>query len=127
MKIYELENIDNIKETLSNFNEYLINKYPTDSLSLFVTAIGDIKISAFVVQKSERQSGVGSAIMTEITQFADKTGSRLILTPGIRDPHRGTTSQSRLVKFYRRFGFVPNQGRNKDYRISELMYRNPKL
>ena len=36
------------------------------------------------------------------------------------------TSQARLKKFYKKFGFVENKGRNKDFEISELMYREPK-
>jgi hypothetical protein len=38
----------------------------------------------------------------------------------------GASSVSRLKKFYKQFGFVENKGRNKDYEISEAMYRLPK-
>ena len=39
----------------------------------------------------------------------------------------GASSVSRLTKFYRRFGFKPNKGRNKDFRTRDTMLRNPVL
>ncbi|MDC1446571.1 hypothetical protein N8344_01205, partial [bacterium] len=45
--------------------------------------------------------------------------------PGLLDKQHGTTSQSRLRKFYKRFGFIDNKGRNKNYEFRNLMIRYP--
>ncbi len=63
--------------------------------------------------------------MRDIVDYADATGKRVVLTPGQKDDRHGTTSRSRLVTFYKRFGFVENKGRAKDFTISESMYREP--
>lgn len=60
--------------------------------------------------------------MEGLTRYADKVGKPILLSPS--SDFGG--SKTRLVKFYRRFGFVPNKGRNKDYRFSQTMIRQPK-
>jgi len=91
---------------------------------MYETKDGDIKLDHLVVKKGQRKEGVGSDIMKRITSHADQNGKRILLTTGVKDPHMGTTSGSRLKKFYKRFGFVENRGRNKDFRLSETMYRD---
>jgi len=73
-----------------------------------------------VVPKELRGQGVGTEFMEALTKAADEDGAQLALTPS---NHFGG-SKSRLVDFYRRFGFVPNKGRKADYSISESMYRD---
>ncbi|MDV6318823.1 LPD38 domain-containing protein [Chromohalobacter sp. HP20-39] len=69
----------------------------------------------------EREQGTGSAVMRRLTDWADASGRTLALTPS--SDFGG--SVKRLHEFYRRFGFMENKGRNKDYEISEAMYREP--
>ncbi|NWO10145.1 hypothetical protein HLV40_07010 [Chromohalobacter salexigens] len=69
----------------------------------------------------EREQGTGSAVMRRLTDWADASGRTMALTPS--SDFGG--SVKRLHEFYRRFGFVENKGRNKDYEISEAMYREP--
>jgi len=38
----------------------------------------------------------------------------------------GASSKERLKRFYRRFGFVSNKGRQKDFTLFDSMYRLPK-
>ena len=54
---------------------------------------------------------------------ADTKGKPIGLTPSA--DFGG--NKARLTKFYKRFGFVPNKGKNKDYTISESMVRPAKL
>jgi hypothetical protein len=61
--------------------------------------------------------------MTEITSFADEGGKTIALSPSV---DFGGTSVNRLKDFYKQFGFVENKGKNKDFSISESMYRLPK-
>ncbi len=84
----------------------------------------DLILDNLIVPKDKRNQGIGSQAMKAISDFADRNGMRLVLTPGVRDPKgQGTTSRNRLVRFYRRFGLIPNKGRNKDFSISEGMLR----
>jgi protein-L-isoaspartate O-methyltransferase len=94
------------------------------SLSMFLSN-GDLKVNMIAVKKEDMGSGKGSSAMERITSYADQNGLRIKLSPGLKDDGFGTTSRSRLVKFYKRFGFVENKGRAKDFSISESMYRNP--
>ena len=85
----------------------------------------EINIGMIAVQKGELGKGTGSKAMERITEFADKKGARITLTTGVKDDGFGTTSATRLKRFYKRFGFVENKGRNKDFSISGNMYREP--
>ena len=82
---------------------------------------GVLVVPKIVVPISERNRGVGSAVMRELAQYADERGMRLALTPS--GDFGGDVS--RLKKFYGRFGFVKNTGRSRDLSISEDMIREP--
>ncbi|NJO65231.1 MAG: GNAT family N-acetyltransferase [Richelia sp. RM2_1_2] len=127
MNLMELfEDTSILKRNIASFKEYLKGKYPLTSLELFITNIGDLEIASIIVDKSHRKEHVGTNVINEISAFADNNNLRIVLTPGIRDKHHGTTSRDRLVKFYKGFGFIANSGRNKDFTISNTLYRNPK-
>ena len=81
----------------------------------------EINVSLVVVHPEARGKGLGRQIFLDLTNYADQAGKTIILTP---DASFGT-SKAKLVKFYKSLGFVMNKGRNKDYEISELMYRRP--
>lgn len=77
----------------------------------------DIKI-----EPSEQGKGLGTAFMEDLCKYADWSDLQIRLSPS--DAH-GASSISRLVNFYKRFGFVENKGKNKNLSFSETMYRNP--
>ena len=79
-------------------------------------------LSKVVVPKEMRGSGRGSAFMGELTRLADDDAAKLALSPS--SDFGG--SKARLEQFYRRFGFVPNKGRARDFEIMESMYREPR-
>lgn len=87
---------------------------------------GEIKLQSLIVPKNSRKQGLGSQAMEKLIAYADTLNKRIILTPGVTDDFHGTTSRSRLVNFYKQFGFIENKGRHKDFTISDGMYRNPK-
>ena len=95
-----------------------------DTLFIHDTNRGDIKVSSLIIAKENRNQGIGTAFMNDLIRYADENNKRIVLSPGDRDDRHGTTSRTRLIKFYKRFGFVENKGRNKDYRISDTMIRN---
>lgn len=126
MRFHEL-----ITETVSSsdinaLSDYLEKKYQLKSINLFMDSSGRMEIGMIAVDKDKMGTGVGTKAMNEITDFADANGLQITLTPALQDKNFGTTSQARLTRFYKRFGFVENKGRNKDYSISRSMYRDPK-
>jgi predicted GNAT family acetyltransferase len=110
--------------TVKDVSNSLMNKYDGLELDLYDSKNTNvITLSKIVVPKNLRKSGIGSDVMTEITSFADEGGKTIALSPSV---DFGGTSVNRLKDFYKQFGFVENKGKNKDFSISESMYRLPK-
>nr|WP_278187030.1 hypothetical protein [Acinetobacter higginsii] len=80
-----------------------------------------ISLHKILVPESQRNQGVGTKAMQDIIQYADATNRTIALTPS----SDFGSNKNRLTNFYKRQGFVENKGRNKDYEISETMYRAP--
>ena len=91
-----------------------------------VSLHGDAKkgyvLSKIEVSGDERNAGQGTKAMQDIVDRMDREGAIIALTPD--DAFGG--NKNRLIKFYKRFGFVPNKGRNKDFRFRETLIRYPK-
>lgn len=114
------------REAISDFSDQLKQKHGLSHLSIYPTNAGDLNLSMIEVPREMRKQGIGTAALRDIVDYADQSGMRLTLTPGLKDSRHGTTSRGRLVDFYKQFGFVENKGRNKDFTISEGMYRPAK-
>lgn len=110
---------------LGRVADEISERHGLQSLELYPRSNGDVEIGHIETPKGKRGTGIGTRAMQDILAYADGIGARLILTPASRDDGFGTTSRARLVKFYKRFGFVQNRGRNKDFTIMDGMYRNP--
>jgi GNAT superfamily N-acetyltransferase len=78
-------------------------------------------LEKIVVKEEERGKGSGTEAMKRLMDWADKSGQTVALTP---DPVHGG-NKKRLIEFYKRFGFKPNKGKNKDFRFQETMIREP--
>lgn len=83
---------------------------------------GVIVLSKIVVKKEARSQGTGTKAMELICAYADKRKMPLALSP--TTDFGGT--KSRLVQFYKRFGFVENKGRDRIMGVTETMVRRPK-
>ena len=79
-------------------------------------------LSRLYVPKDLRGRGYAKEAMNALTDWADRYGITLLLTP----TNEWGASKARLIQFYKEFGFVENKGSNKDYRYMETMYRKPK-
>lgn len=100
--------------------EKLKEKYPT--VDFFLSENEDeINLSKVVVPKESRGTGIGSNFMKDLTEYADDKKKKIVLTPS--SDFGGT--KSRLIEFYKRFGFVENKGKNKDFSTRETMIRLP--
>ena len=78
-----------------------------------------VMLSQVVVPKELRNQGIGTKYMQDLIDYADSVGKRVELSPSA--DFGG--NKNKLKEFYSRFGFVENKGRNKDFEISESMYR----
>lgn len=93
-----------------------------DGLKLSIFGNGqNVTLSKIIIPDGSRGAGIGSQVMNKITEWADQNQKTIALTPSA--DFGG--NKKRLGEFYKRFGFVENKGRNKDFEISESMYRSP--
>jgi len=80
-----------------------------------------VVLNVIIVDQSDRNQGLGSAVMDEVSKWADEQGVIIALTPG----SDFGSSVSRLRRFYMEFGFAENKAHRKDYRTRERMIRYP--
>ncbi|ELY5696521.1 GNAT family N-acetyltransferase [Acinetobacter baumannii] len=80
-----------------------------------------LSLHKIVVPEAMRNQGNGTKAMQDIISYADSQNKTIALTPS--SDFGG--NKNRLTSFYKKLGFVENKGRNKDYEISESMYRSP--
>jgi DNA repair protein RadC/GNAT superfamily N-acetyltransferase len=113
------------QDDLEELSNQIVSKHGLDDLTLWLHKNGDVEISTIINFPENRGRGAGTRAMNDIIQFADAHGLRLILSPAQRGDPGGTTSRARLVRFYKRFGFVENKGRNRDFKIMQSMIRAP--
>ena len=83
-----------------------------------------IYLALIVVNEEDQYSGYGTGFMEDLCEWADSRGKIITLTP---DDDFGASSVSRLVKFYKRFGFVENKGKNTDFTHKQYMHRKPNI
>lgn len=122
------------QETLDAFAQSLRDKIGPDLtvLDLRLKSPGSMSIESMAAAREAQHAGIGTAAMVEIVRFADRNRLRIELSLGRKgyqptDESKKTSSSERLRRFYRRFGFVDNRGRHKDYALSVYtsMYREP--
>lgn len=100
-------------------DQALMDEYGLSNVTM--SKKGDVVKLDKIVAK-EMNQGNGTRFMTDLATVADRHGWTLSLTP---DASFGASSISRLKKFYKRFGFKDNKGRNTDFTINESMVRRP--
>jgi GNAT superfamily N-acetyltransferase len=74
---------------------------------------------------NDRKQGVGTAIMRELCTFADRNAAQISLKPASKSDYAATTSRGRLVRFYRRFGFVVEKVKPAEFTVIPIMVRQP--
>jgi len=78
-----------------------------------------LQLDAIIVPKGMRKQGLGSKIMKQVIKYSEEVNKPIFLSP---DTSYGGSSFERLVKFYKRFGFVKNNDKHLD---SHYMVRYP--
>jgi predicted GNAT family N-acyltransferase len=93
---------------LKDFENSLVDRYGCLSLQLSHNGkwLTEINIDKIIINETDRNGGIGSAIMQEICKFADMNFAKLCLYV---DTIYGGQSE-RLFQFYQKFGFnkIPN-------------------
>ena len=74
---------------------------------------------------NDRKQGVGTAIMRELCEFADRNAAEISLKPASKGDYAATTSRARLIRFYKRFGFVVEKPERAKFGIIPTMSRMP--
>lgn len=82
-----------------------------------------VSLPRIFVRKDQRGEGLATKAMKDLCLYADEYKLTIVLSPST---DFGASSVGRLKKFYERFGFVQNKGRNRDFAISDSMYRIPR-
>ncbi len=117
------DNKYNTNEAHSNLLKTIVDNAKSRGIDLRANLYDDIiTLHSIIVPENKRGEGIGSSVMENLIELADVNGLIISLTPS--KDFGGTLSK--LNKFYKRFGFVPNSGSNKDYRTKESMIRHPK-
>lgn len=98
--------------------ENLVRKLKKEhrGVDLLVSRSGEVLcIADLTVPKRKRNKGIGTKIMRELTQFADRHELKIILMPYSPESNLG-----RLTAFYKRFRFKKNP-------ITKNMSRKPRI
>lgn len=100
----------------------LQHKYPNIELYIKERTNGNIVLDAIRVPEELRGTGIGTQVMNDLCNYADEKNVYVFCTPSTE---LGGSSKSRLINFYKRFGFTLNKGRNKDFSEMQSMIRIP--
>ncbi len=76
------------------------------------------------VAEADRNQGIGSKFFEELIAMADSVNCPLALTP---DSSFGDWEESQLEDFYKRFGFIKNVGKDRDFSTNHAMIRPRKI
>lgn len=108
------------------FAKALSRKYSVD-LWLSRQGVNDefLIVSGITVPEDQRNEGIGTQVMEEVIAWGHARGLTLALTPEPIENRGSVRAKNRLIRFYRRLGFVPNKGRNREFRIRESMIFRP--
>jgi len=79
-------------------------------------------LSRIILNKEARGTGVGTKILTDLIDYADRNKQIVALTPSA--DFGG--NKNRLIQFYKRFGFKHNKGQYKHFEFKDDMIRYPK-
>jgi GNAT superfamily N-acetyltransferase len=111
------------------FEAHIRKSYEGVVFELMVThdlLVGNvIELTSIIVQ--DRKQGVGTAIMRELCDFANRHAMEIRLTPASKGDNTVTTSRARLIRFYKRFGFVPNNRKVSEITGIPAMIRKPEF
>ena len=111
----EQKNVSELESNLEGKYDITIDLYQNKDF---------LELDKIIVTEDQRNTGVGSNVMREVIDFANKQGLTIALTPSTS---YGATSIDRLKGFYKGLGFVENKGINKDFTTKQSMLKLPEV
>jgi GNAT superfamily N-acetyltransferase len=109
------------------FEAHIKNSYEGVIFELMVThnllVRKVVELTRIIVQ--DRKKGVGTAIMRELCEFADRHSAEISLKTASKGDYAATTSRARLIRFYKRFGFVEDKANHIEFTALRGMSRKP--
>ena len=81
------------------------NKYLEDLMFYYDDSINGIFLSDLYIKNEYKGQGYGTKIMNELIKFADIYSMAISLIPVSEN-----TSSEKLIEFYKKFGFIENEG-----------------
>lgn len=118
----EVKKLSIIYENINRFREYQ-NKLDNQGFEAEFNVVNSnlITIEIIGVPKELHGQGYGSKIMNQLCKMANSLNVTLQLRPSASSTH----SRTKLIDFYKKFGFVENKDNNlrSEY---QYMYRLPK-
>lgn len=82
-----------------------------------------LRLSKIIIKPEYRNEGIGSKIMNDLIEYADKNKQIIVLTPS--SDFGG--NKNKLIQFYKKFDFKHNKGYHKNFEFMDAMIRYPKL
>lgn len=82
-----------------------------------------LRLSRIIIDPEYRNDGIGTKIMSDLTNYADNNNKIIVLTPS--SDFGG--NKNRLIQFYKKFGFKHNKGYHKSFLFTDSMIRYPKI
>lgn len=100
--------IENISSEVEIFEKGVKHRYPQISEFgiYYDESINALFLSDIYIKEEFKGQGIGSKVMEETIGFAKRLKLPVVLVPDSDD------DQTRLIKFYQKFGFVINSGKN---------------
>lgn len=100
---------EHINEHVKNLYKSLHSEHPDVKLGLMAFP-SNIHLDTLIVPEEKRGQGIGSSIVNRVTQTADTLGVSTTVSPST---NFGTDRRT-LTRFYKKHGFSPRYGSNKD-------------
>ncbi len=126
---HDLSTVKLSSAKIQKFESHIKNLYEGVVFELMVThslPVGDaIELTWIIVE--DRKRGIGTAIMRELCEFADRHTAEIRLKPASRTDYAATTSRARLIRFYKRFGFAMDKGKAGEISGNPGLTRKPVL
>lgn len=111
--------VEEKEKSPNDLADSLINKYNIKLSLIHNKRNNSLEIGKIIVPKENRNKGIGSKVVSDIIKYADKNKMTIALDPST--DFGG--NRNKLISFYKRFGFVMNKGKNKDYEFTNEMIR----
>jgi N-acetylglutamate synthase-like GNAT family acetyltransferase len=109
---------------MNMIEKYLLEKYSKylKGLSIYENKTSLI-LSKIIINDETRNEGIGTKILNDLIDYADKNKQIIALTPS--SDYGG--NKNRLIQFYKKFGFKHNKGQYKSFELRDSMIRYPKM